>query len=160
MPAAASENAPRRFLGTGLANRRCSERRVAVDRIAAARGWNERSLVSAGRTDGPDGTAGKHSGRSNPEGAPSWRDAAIRLEPPDGPRRFLANRTARLTGPPIAGSQCRSCFCRSGTPQGAERPTTATNANDREGLHLRVLLQELEPNGRARCDEHHDAAVP
>jgi hypothetical protein len=45
MPAAALENTLGGFFGIGLANRRCSEWRAVVDRIAAARKECRRALL-------------------------------------------------------------------------------------------------------------------
>lgn len=88
-----------------LANRRCSEWRAAVGRIAAAR--KEGRKACFGRTDDNFGRHGSEACRSGAisNGKQSWRSAAIGWNrQADG--KDLRIRTTRLTGP-IAGFHCR-----------------------------------------------------
>jgi hypothetical protein len=89
MPAAASENAPRKFFGIGLANRRCSEWRAAVGRIAAAR--KERRKACFGRMDDNSGRHGSEAFR---------REQSRRESRADGVQQSVgtARRTERIFG--------------------------------------------------------------
>jgi hypothetical protein len=83
MPPAASENAPRDLFGRSLANRRCSEWRAAVGRIAAA--LKERRKPGFGWADENSGRhGGPASRRERSRREADLTEAAIRLEPPGG----------------------------------------------------------------------------
>jgi hypothetical protein len=121
MPAAASENTPRRFFGIGLANRRCSEWRAAVGRIAAALKARAEALLRQGRR-----TLRKARQGRSPQGMRNWRNAAIRLEPPGEWNGF-----SKPDHPPDGTSrrlELRAELCRSDGPQGPERSTGYTSA--------------------------------
>lgn len=127
MPAAASENTPRRFFGRALANRRWCERPAAVrpDR----RGANEADKALF-RQDGRQLQTARQGSilrRSNPARIAELTGRSDRVGTAGRRDRVLRGSTARLTGP-IAGCFCRLRPCRSGTPQGAERPTGTTGA--------------------------------
>ena len=160
MPAAVSENTLCRFLGTGSANRRCSERRATVGRTKAARKQRREAPLRQGGTEaGGRAMAGDASrkGRQHCQETPRNGFGTARRK-----ERFLRNRSNRLTGPDAgANSPDEGCWSHEGRKTGTGR-TAECDAAATRGIMPRGAgpdATSITMQQHPRCGQHSRCSV-